>query len=181
MITTFDEVSCFIAKHIIDEPVCVETGTAYGFPPGEFYFNSTSSIVKNICEPTKGHLYSIDILDRSKNISTLFQLGSTDINRISLLIGDSVEILQSIQVPKIDYLSLDSGNDADLLLNEFLAIQHLLAPKHYILVDDIHQENCMKYKKIVPHLKSLGYEWTEIPTEVGLFVSAKGYPIPERK
>jgi len=175
---TFDEVTTFINQLICPNPVCVETGTAYGFPEGEPYWNTTSSIVKRICEPKDEYLISVDLLDRTEVIDKLFLAGNTDRNKCILKVGDSVQVLSQLDIPYIDFLCLDSGEDEELLLHEYLTIQHLLSEKHYVLVDDIHNTHSVKYKKIVPHLKNLGYTWMQVPTETGLFVSAKGYPIP---
>lgn len=177
---TFDEVAQFISKHIDKNPFCIETGTAYGFPPENPYWNTTPCIVKRICEPHNGQLISIDLEDRSENINKLFAFGDTDLNRVRLLKGNSLDVLRNLSLSKLDLLCLDSGEDEDLLLNEYLIVQHFLSEKHYILVDDIHNQNSVKYKKIVPLLKELGYDWVQIPTETGLFVSAKGYPVPRK-
>ena len=182
--TTFDEVAIFIAEHIDMNPVCIETGTAYGFPPGNPYWNTTSCIVKRICEPCNGYLHSIDLEDRSENIDKLFKLGNTDRKKVKLYQGESVEVLANlVQTPYfkafgIRLLCLDSGESEDLLLNEYLTAAPELKARHYVLVDDVMNSNSVKYKKVVPYLQSLGYAWTIIPTETGLFVASKGYPIP---
>lgn len=175
----FEEVAKFIAKYICDGAVCVETGTSYCYPPNDPYWNTTSALVKRICEPKNGHLFSVDMLNRSENINELFALGATDRKKITLLVGHSVTVLKSLSLPRVDLLCLDSGENEDLLVDEFKAIKHLLSENHYVLVDDIHNLGSVKYKKVVPLLKKLGYDWTEVSTPTGLFVSSKGYPIPE--
>ena len=175
---TFDEVSTFIGEHICSHPICVETGTAYGFPIDDPYWNTTSSLVKRICEPLDGKLISIDIEDRSKNIDALFAAGDPERSRVSLLQGDSRLVMKDIDFGKIDLLCLDSGEDPDLLLDEYLAVQDQLAEQHYVLVDDIHNTHSVKYEKIVPLLIHMSYNWMQVPTETGLFVSSLGYPIP---
>lgn len=175
---TFDEVSKFIGEQICIDPICLETGTAYGFPEGEPYWNTTSSLVKRICKPLNGHLYSVDLEDHSRNIEKLFNLGELSLSQVTLLVGDSRHVLKELSLTKLDLVCLDSGEDEDLLVDEFNLISRFLSDDHYILVDDIHNTNSVKYKKIVPLLKHLGYNWMQVPTETGLFVSAKGYPIP---
>lgn len=171
----FEEITKIIAKHLTQNPICVETGTPYGFPPNDPYWNTSSAIVKRICEPLNGHLYSIDLLDRSEVIKNLFSLGNLDLEKITLLVGNSPDIMKNLSVDRIDLLCLDSGEDEDLLVNEFKAVQHLLSIRHYILVDDIYNQNSVKYKKIVPLLKEMGYDWKECPTETGCFFASKGY------
>lgn len=175
---TFDEVMILLAKELTNNPICVETGTAYGFPEGEPYWNTTSSIVKRIVAPLSGHLYSVDLEDRSENIQRLFNLGNLRFSDVTLLVGDSRKVLQNLSITRIDLLCLDSGEDEDLLVQEYQAVQHLLPEKHYVLVDDIHNKNSVKYKKVVPLLKELGYDWMQVPTETGLFIASKGYKLP---
>lgn len=177
---TFDEVLITIQQYICDVPLCIETGTAYGFPPGEPYWNTTSSITKRMCQEKGGHLWSIDIEDRSENLKKLFALGSLDYSLISHRVGDSREILKTLDIDNISLLCLDSGEDPYLLEEEFKTISWALAERHYVLVDDIHNTNSVKYKRIVPYLKTLGYNWMQVPTETGLFVASKGYELPKR-
>jgi hypothetical protein len=66
------------------------------------------------------------------------------------------------------------------MVDEFNLVKHYLSDKHYVLVDDIHNKNSVKYLDMVPILKDLGYNWVQIPTETGLFVASKGYPIPRK-
>ena len=172
---TFDQVISHL--DICQFPICVETGTAYCFPSNDPYWNTTSSIVKRLCEPLNGNLISIDLLDRSENINKLFSFGELDRSRVSLIVGNSVDVLKKLWIPRIDLLCLDSGEDEDLLLNEYLIAKPLLSKKHYVLVDDIHNGGSVKYKKVVPHLKKLGYDWLEFSTETGLFVSSVGYDL----
>jgi hypothetical protein len=174
----FEEIATRIKKELSLHPICVETGTAYFLKPNDPYWNTTSAIVKRICEPLDGYLYSVDILDRTSIIKELFRLGNTDISRITLMQGNSPDVLSSLHLSHIDLLCLDSGENEDLLVDEFKAVEHLLAEKHYVLVDDIHNQNSIKYKKIVPLLKTMNYIWKEYATETGLFVAVKGYNLP---
>lgn len=175
---TFDEVMIALQSYICDKPWCIETGTAYGFPPDDPYWNTTSSIAKRMCEQKGGHLWSIDLEDRSEVLKQLFALGGIGEDLVTHYVGDSIEILGGFRASPISLLCLDSGEDPDLLLNEFKTIRWALADDHYVLVDDIHNDNSAKYRKVVPFLKFLGYEWRQIPTETGLFVASKGYQLP---
>lgn len=174
---TFEDVAWFIRWHIDYTPICVETGTVYTFLKDQLWHNTTNNIVKTICEPLNGRLYSIDLLDRTSVINELFSLQGLDTSRVIHLVGDSIEQIQKLSVDTIDLLCLDSGEDPDLLVEEFRAARPKLAKNHYVLVDDIHNPNSVKHKKIVPMLKDLGYDWIEVATPTGLFLSARGYPV----
>lgn len=181
---TFDETMIFIAQHIQKNTVCFETGTTYCFRSHLPYWNTTSSIAKRILEPNGGMLWSFDLINRREVLKELFALGNLNLNNVIHIVGNSVDKIkrmmnEGITLP-IDLVCLDSGEDEDLLVDEYNALKDHLNEKHYILVDDIHNKNSVKYKKIVPLLKELGYDWVQIPTETGLFVAAKGYPIPRR-
>ena len=63
------------------------------------------------------------------------------------------------------------------MVREFREVEAILADKHFVLVDDIHNPNSVKYKKMVPLLKQLGYDWVEVPTPTGMLVAAKGYSL----
>lgn len=186
---TFDEVSIFIAKHICDEPICIETGTMYSWEPETPCWNTTTSILKRICLPKKGILYSIDLVHNLDVLEKAFEAAeipsiirpfSYGSNEFRPMPGDSIQRLREISLSKLDLLCLDSGEDPDLMLGEYDTIKHFLSDKHYVLVDDIHNKNSVKYLKMVPILKELGYDWVQIPTETGLFVAVKGYPVPRK-
>lgn len=174
---TVKEVCQFIAQHIKDRPVCVETGSVYAFTAETIPHHTTNNIIQQLCIPRDGLLLSIDLDDHDAVLRSLFQDQSIPFERLQLIQGDSVEQL-SLLPDVIDVLWLDSGENADLTLNEFLTVQDQLNDRHYVLVDDIHNTGSVKYLKIVPLLKELGYDWVEISTPTGLFVAAKGYLVP---
>lgn len=68
---------------------------------------------------------------------------------VNLWQGNSLDLLPKIK--KIDFAYLDSDNDADLILNEFLIVW----PKcKVVMVDDcsMESEELMKGKKLIPYL-----------------------------
>jgi hypothetical protein len=54
----------------------------------------------------------------------------------------------------------------------------LKTDKHFVLVDDIHNPNSVKHKRMVPILKDYGYDCIEVPTPTGMLVATKGYKLP---
>lgn len=192
---TVEDVCQRIAPILPDKPICVETGTMYTCPPGNEPHNTTSNIMQYICGPLNGTLYSLDIdpehINFSKNFCSKYD------GKLVPLLGDSVESLKRLAnsktfnkwvgdgpytstytaLPVVDLLCLDGKEfDEDHMVNEFNAIkEYLKDDKHFVLVDDIHNPNSVKWKKTVPILKELGYSYVEVPTPTGMFVAWKGY------
>lgn len=171
------EVCDFIQKHIRHQPIIVETGCTYTSTPDTLIHITTPNLAR-IARALDGALYSIDKdPDHIRYSQTLLE--GYEYNPVIFMCGNSVEVLTQAKrtIAPIDILCLDSVNDADHMMNEFFAIEDRLAPNHYILVDDIHNPNAVKWKKLVPYLKENGYRGIEIPTPTGLFLATKGYPL----
>lgn len=197
---TVRDVCEYIGQLMKSFPVCVETGCAYTCAPGDEVHTTTNNILEYICLPNRGRLASFDIDSDHINFAKGF-VSSIKLEHPGdcvFVCGDSVEKMKSAfehlyeirdSFPEgdpdgmpfqIDVLCLDSKEfDEDHMVNEFLAVKAFLKPdKHFVLVDDIHNPNSVKYKKMVPLLKDLGYDYVEVPTPTGMFVATKGYPLP---
>lgn len=187
---TVREVCQYIGS-LRDSAICVETGCMYTCPVGNEVHTTTNNIYKYIVQD-HGVFYSLDIDPEHLEFARTFCRPLQEANGwhadLYFVEGDSVESLRKIRKKwsgngpgnSIEVLWLDSkGFDEDHMVNEYLAIKDSLCPeRHFVLVDDIHNPNSVKYKKMVPLLKSLGYQYIEVPTPTGLFVAAKGYPLP---
>lgn len=168
----------FIGQHIVESNVCVETGCICTDDQGNRFDTTTNNIMEFICVPKSGTLYSFD--NDPAHIEVARNYSSVN-DKVRFVLGDSVEGMKNLADAGIvvDLLCLDSlDGTEDHMVNEFLAAQGNLAEKHYVLVDDIHNPGSVKYKKTVPLLKDLGYDWIEVSTPTGMFVAAKGYSIP---
>jgi predicted O-methyltransferase YrrM len=184
---TVRELCKYLGQVVTDSPVCIETGSMYTCPPGNEVHNTTNNIVEFICLPNNGSLLSFDI-DQSHIEFAQNYIAHLDCPDVTFVLGDSAEMMAKEIPPlspgeepfEIDVLCLDSKEfDEDHMVNEFNAVKDFLkSDKHFVLVDDIHNPNSVKYKKMVPILKQLGYEWVEIPTPTGMFVATKGYALP---
>lgn len=176
---TFREVCQWLGSIIIDNPICIETGTMYWCPEGSGneVHNTTNNILEFISGPKNGTLYSLDIDPEHIEFSKKYNANS---DRVNYWCGDSVESLKDLAIglKRVDLLCFDSKEfDEDHMVNEYNAIKHKLAESHLVLIDDIHNVGSTKWRKMVPHLKELGYEYFEVPTPTGLFVASKGYKI----
>lgn len=193
MVSTVREVCQYIGSQLRDA-VCVETGCTYVCPPGNEVHTTTNNIYELVVWE-HGILYSLDNdpahLDFAQEqcrraAARLFgdKEWTADFNFIE---GDSVASLKALSKKwsgkgdgnSIQLLCLDSKEfDEDHMVYEYEAIRSSLHPTHhFVLVDDIHNPNSVKYKKTVPLLKGAGYSWCEVPTPTGMFVAAKGYSL----
>ncbi len=173
-----------LGEILCDKPNCVETGTMYTCPPGNEPHNTTSNIMEYICGPLDGVLHSLDIDVEHVNFAQDFcepiieRVGGSLVHHV----GDSAEVMNWLASQmtedgeKVDLLCLDGKEfDEPHMVKEFDAIKHRLAEKHFVLVDDIHNANSVKWKLMVPILKELDYSFIEVPTPTGMFVAWKGY------
>lgn len=192
---TVREVCQYIGRLVPKFPVCVETGCIYTCAPGNEIHTTTNNILEYICAPNRGRLISFDLDPEHVEFANNFVAGIEA--EAFFICGDSVEKMNQEFSPlkeimdsfpegdpdgrpfNIDVLCLDSKEfDEDHMVNEFMAAKDFLRPgKHFVLVDDIHNHNSVKYKKMVPLLKDMGYSWREVGTPTGMFVAAKGYPV----
>ncbi len=193
---TVRDVCMYIGSMVSSFPVCVETGCMYVCNPGDEVHTTTNNILEFICKPKLGRLVSYDVDIEHINYAKEF-VAHIECNPAVFISGDSVtelkkevkplyEIRDSFQdghpdgLPFIvDVLCLDSKEfDEDHMVNEYNAVKDFLRKdRHFVLVDDIHNPNSVKWKKMVPILKDLGYSWIEVPTPTGMFVAAKGYEL----
>jgi len=188
--TTVKEICKFIGSQIVPgAAVCVETGCMYTCPPGNEVHTTTNNIYEYVAG-YHGILYSLDIdyehIEFARQFVRPLQMALEGAD-IYFIEGDSVASLTELSNKwsgkgngnSIDLLCLDSKEfDEDHMVNEFNAIKSSLHPeRHFVLVDDIHNPNSVKYKKMVPILKGLGYSWKELHTPTGMFVAAKGYSL----
>ena len=179
---TVRDVCKYIGKVIVDLPTCVETGCTYVLARSEdIIHTTTNNIIDYICRPKEGYLYSLDVEPIHINFASNLVGANAP---VEFVLGDSVQSLKELHtqlsIDGIDVLCLDSKEfDEYHMVNEFLAVQNCLNEKHFILVDDIHNPNSVKYKKMTPILKELGYGWMEVSTPTGLFLASKGYSLPK--
>lgn len=197
---TVRDICEYIGGVVCRFPVCVETGCMYVCCPGNEVHTTTNNLLEFVCAPTHGRLVSVDIDPEHVEFARSFVAPVTTPSGgpdVCFEVGDSVQVLETLAqelrevgdscpgpdgLPMlIDVLCLDSGEfDEDLMVREYAAIKGFLRPdKHFVLVDDIYNPSSVKHKKMVPLLKTLGYDYIEVPTPTGMLVAAKGYILPK--
>lgn len=140
--------------------VMLETGTIRG--SGENYERgdgwSTVAFARHVRE-AGGTFMSID-LDTAVSHDVLTREGLREF--VDLRQGHSLEVLPDVvgEGHRFDVVLLDSDNDPDLIMNEFLEIRAAMKPGAVLLVDDVEPQSMgvVKGHKILPILRGEGYE-----------------------
>jgi hypothetical protein len=183
---TVRDVCNHIGSVIKKNPICVETGCTYVVDRENLVHTTTNNIFDYIVKSNGGFLCSLDIDEEHIEIALNLVLSGCVDNLYScwFMLGNSVASMKKLCGflkacgGDVDVLWLDSKEfDEDYMVNEYNAIKPVLADKHFVLVDDIHNPNSVKYKKMVPILKSIGYNCKEIFTPTGLFMASLGYSL----
>lgn len=135
----------------------IETGTIRNVDPEYILGDGHSThLVAQWVSKNGGNFYSID-LDISIAHTYLKKLGLR--KHVNLRAGDSTEILQTFNTP-VHLVYLDSGNDADLILSEFKAIENLVVNEGVVIVDDCEpgSDELLKGNAVIPYAKTKGYK-----------------------
>jgi len=180
---TVEDITIYIGEHIDSSPACLETGCMYVCSLENKIHTTTNNIYYNAVLPKGGRFFSIDLDESHVNFAKSY-INSKD--RIEFFVGDSLDKIKYLTMRSkhlsygLDLICLDSKEfDEVHMVKEFMLLYPFLNNKHYVLVDDVHNPNSVKYKKLVPILKDLGYDWREVPTPTGMFVASMGYPLWE--
>jgi len=75
-------------------------------------------------------------------------------NYVSLIQGDSREVLKSAP-SELDFVYLDSANNGDIIMEEFLLVEPKLSKTALVCVDDIDHK---KGDKVLPYIAENGYD-----------------------
>jgi len=184
MISTVQEVCKYVGSVINYAPFCIETGSTYCVEPSNLIHTTTNNIANYICLPNNGTLYSLDVEKEHQELAASVCDKNANVN---FILGDSVETLRLLRefygsnnlYRSLDVLWMDSKEfDEEHAVNEYNAVKHALSENHWVMMDDIHNTSSVKWKKVVPILKDLGYSYIEVSTPTGLFVATKGYKLP---
>lgn len=153
------------AKIIIRElskyrnPVILETGCIRHTDIKKAQSDGGSTYyIANWLKQNKGKLHSIDNKNTGKAKELLKKEGLLSEN-IHFHEGGSLEILRDINMRFVyyDFVLLDSANDADLILSEYLLIKDKVKKQSTIIVDDVNMSSHVKKKghKLIPYLKEI--------------------------
>lgn len=115
---------------------------------------------------------SID-LDTSAADEVLRREGLRD--AVDLRQGDSRTVLPGVleELVLLDVVLLDSDNDADLIMDEFLLVEPYMGSGSVLLVDDVvpGSRTVVKGQRLLPYLESHGYTTEIIERDGGSFTS----------
>lgn len=112
--------------------------------------------------PYLNHLDAIDL--NTKTVPLV--LTTSEMRSVRLHEGHSISKLSFMLVSgghDYDIAFLDSDNDAQLILHEFLIAEHLVDADGLIIIDDVrmpeHPEGAKKGDLVWPWIKEHGYKW----------------------
>lgn len=141
----------------------VETGTIRG--AGENHRRGDGWSTLTFAEYVKTHGGSVTSIDREIDTAIEVLKSHRLSSHVKLVRGTSVEVLEEMAARKgrtgkgsLDVVFLDSGNDAELTLQEFLTARALLRSPALVMVDDVNMQSheVVKGHRIVPWVKEAG-------------------------
>ena len=156
---------------MIDHPiVAVETGCSFAWDKDNIQYLSTPNIIKYLVAPTDGILYSLDINYSMIDIcrSHMEEMGLS--KYVKFLFGDSVDCIRTLWKNKINFVWLDSAEDALHAQSEYSSIQPFLDKKHLICVDDYGCPNSVKWQGVSKIIKDAFDSYETYDTPTGLIV-----------
>lgn len=152
--------------------VAVETGCSYLWLTEYLPFLSTPNLLDHVVAPTSGILYSLDNDgDHIKTCSDqVVERGSGE--WIEYIFADSLAGLARLKSKRIqpNFIWLDSAEDSNHAMREFLAVQRMAYPPYVLCVDDYGNPNSLKWKGISDIIKLVSLDWKEYDTPTGLIV-----------
>jgi Methyltransferase domain len=147
------ELDAFRTKTGRDKLAILETGSIRN--TGEQYHQNDGWSTLTFAQYVNDHggsLTSID-LDTAAAHEVLTRYGVRDL--VNLIEADSVDTIYALpETTVLDVVLLDSDNDADLIMREFLAVRDLTASPALFLVDDVEpgSTGVVKGHRILPWL-----------------------------
>jgi len=157
----------------LDHPIiAIETGCAFLWNDQCMHNLSTLHIIEQLIRPTGGKLYSLDNDPNKIGIcyGELQKRGLEDY--VELVLGDSVASIERMVDTdvQVNFVLLDSVENASHALAEFNAVQPLLADKHIVCVDDYDCPNSVKWQDVSEIIRGSFTEYKTYDTPTGLIV-----------
>lgn len=144
-------------------------GTTDNYRTGDGW--STLTFAEHVKE-FGGSLTSVDIEPEAAVAArTVLQEHGLDSDSVELLTGHSVDVIAGVayrsKQPVFDMVLLDSANDPDLILHEYLAVYRLIESCGTVLVDDVDMTSTgiVKGHAIAPWFEATGVEYVITPRD----------------
>jgi hypothetical protein len=155
----------------IEHPIiAIETGCSFLWGEEFDPYISTPNIVQHLVAPTQGHLYSLEI-DRERIDTCREHLKDLGLETyVDFLCGDSVEMIKTLPPDHVNFVWLDSSEDAEHAVCEYNAVQPALTDKHIICVDDYGSPNSVKWQDISKIIMTEFSDCATYETPTGLIV-----------
>lgn len=149
----------------------VETGTIRG--AGDEYRTGDGWSTVAFAEHVYNHGGTFTSIDLDVSTARAVLAGNADrLDRyVALVEGHSIEVLTGYAVEglRFDVVSLDSDNDAQLILDEYLITSTMLRRPGLLIVDDVDLDSLLVTKghKVVPWLDHTGVPYGIVQRDAG--------------
>ena len=158
-----------------DKPIIsLETGTSFAWSETNLPYLSSLNIIKYLCLPTYGELYSIDISIDRLNLceKELYKRGDNFGDCFNKYNGESLEEMSFLLSTehKFDFFWLDSEENEDHGLKEYELAKQLANDKFVICIDDYNSNGSVKWKKSSELIKQKAKFYKIYNTPTGLIV-----------
>ncbi len=161
-------------KDKIDEPImALETGCSFMWGEQFDPYISTPNIVEHLVRPTGGKLFSLDNDKDNIDICKKELAKRNLLKYVDFIYGDSVHSLMNKFQTTINFAWLDSSEDAEHALNEYIWCSRFLATKHVVCVDDYGSENSVKWQESSKNIMETFDAYKIYNTPTGLIVGHK--------
>jgi predicted O-methyltransferase YrrM len=119
-----------------------------------------------------GSLTSIDIdPEAAVAARAVLEQHELDSDSVELVTGHSIDVLAGVayrsKVPVFDVVLLDSANDPDLILHEYLTVYRLITSGGVVLIDDVDMTSTgiVKGHAIAPWFNDTGVAYQIVPRD----------------
>jgi predicted O-methyltransferase YrrM len=119
-----------------------------------------------------GSLTSIDIdPEAAVAARAVLEQHELDSDSVELVTGHSIDVLAGVayrsKVPVFDVVLLDSANDPDLILHEYLTVYRLITSGGFVLIDDVDMTSTgiVKGHAIAPWFNDTGVAYQIVPRD----------------
>ena len=139
----------------------VETGTIRRTEPE--YEEGDGHSTRFIAEWSRGN-HSFTSIDIDCSIAKKYLFDNNLRQYVTLKEGLSTDILPTFKM--IDFAYLDSANDPDNCLNEFMIVWPMITPGGSVMCDDCNEGSAelLKGDKLIPYLRSENIEFEQMGT-----------------
>lgn len=157
----------------LDWKYIVETGTIRG--EADQYRTGDGWSTLALAEQVRNHGGMVTSIDLCVSTARKVLIQNDLAQHVELIEGHSIQVLTQLAITgrQFDVILLDSDNDAQLILDEYLVASTMLRRPGLLIVDDVNLESAMVVKghKIVPWLDREGVSYEIVQRDAGGYMT----------